>query len=105
MDFIAGFDHNRMLGRNVIRRSKAIVRRCADKMTPSPLGVGSFSCLPQRHCDTAECEVGGAVATISEKMKGPRGCAFDGDGTLSANKTFRRYGLSYLLSWDALFFN
>jgi hypothetical protein len=27
-------------------------------------------------------KVGGAVATISEKMKGPRGCAFDGDGTV-----------------------
>ena len=27
-------------------------------------------------------EVGGAIATISEKMKGPRGCAWDGDGTV-----------------------
>jgi sugar lactone lactonase YvrE len=27
-------------------------------------------------------KVGGAIATISEKMKGPRGCAFDGDGTV-----------------------
>jgi len=27
-------------------------------------------------------KVGGAIATISEKMKGPRGCAWDGDGTV-----------------------
>jgi DNA-binding beta-propeller fold protein YncE len=27
-------------------------------------------------------KVGGGIATISEKMKGPRGCAFDGDGTV-----------------------
>lgn len=27
-------------------------------------------------------KVGGAIATISEKMKGPRGCAFDGIGTV-----------------------
>lgn len=27
-------------------------------------------------------KMGGAIATISEKMKGPRGCAWDGDGTV-----------------------
>ena len=25
---------------------------------------------------------GGGIATISESMKGPRGCAWDGDGTI-----------------------